>query len=97
MNEHKIKVLGGNILVKKNHQQKFGNLLIPENNHDNFFQGKIFGIGTGKKDPTGKIIEFNVKIGDEIIFPKSKGYEIRFEENNYVILSEDEIIGIILS
>jgi chaperonin GroES len=95
--KHKIKVLGSNILIKKNNQQKFGNLLIPENNQDSFYRGIVCGLGEGKKDSTGNNIEFTVNIDDEVIFPKSKGYEIKFDENNYVILKEEEIIGIILN
>ena len=90
----KLKVLNNNILIKKNTQNTFGNLLLPESSSDNFFKGIIVNLGTGKKEK-GEIVNFHVKIGDEVLFPKYKGHEIKLNNNTYVVLSEDEIIAII--
>ena len=94
--ENKLKVLGSNILIKKINQQKFGSLLLPENSNDNFIKGTVVGIGNGKKDSKGELIPFTVTVGDEVLFAKHKGSEIRVEEISYIVLPEEEIIGILL-
>jgi chaperonin GroES len=95
MNNIKLKVIGHNILIKKINQQKFGNLLLPESSSDNFLKGSVCGLGTGKKDSKGEVIAFIVNIGDEVLFPKYKGYDVRLEDTTYVVLPEDEVIAII--
>lgn len=97
MENIKLKVLGNNILIKKINQQKFGSLLLPENSNDNFIKGTVIGLGSGKKDSKGELIDFTVKIGDEVLFPKHKGNEIRIDEIPYLVLAEDEIIAILLN
>ena len=96
MENIKLKVLGSNVLIKKINQQKFGSLLLPENSNDNFIKGIVVGVGSGKKDSKGELIEFSVKIGDEVLFSKHKGNEIRIDENSYLVLPEEEIIGVLL-
>lgn len=96
MENIKLKVLGSNILIKKISQQKFGSLFLPENSNDSFIKGIVIGVGTGKRDQNGNSIPFNVEIGDEVLFPKHKGNEIRVEENTYLVLQEEDIIAILL-
>lgn len=91
-----IKVIDDKILVKKISQQKFGNLLLPDNGADSFLRGIVCGLGTGKKDAKGEAMPFSTKIGDEVFFPKYKGYELRIEDASYVVLPEDEIIAIVI-
>ena len=95
INKINLKVIGGNILIKKIHQQKFGNLLLPESSAENFLKGTICGLGTGKKNPKGELVEFSVAIGDEVMFPKYKGVEIPLEDAVYVVLNEDDLIAVI--
>jgi co-chaperonin GroES (HSP10) len=96
MENIKLKVLGSNILIKKINQQKFGSLLLPENSSDNFIKGIVVGLGNGKKDAKGEIIDFFVKIGDEILFSKHKGNEIIVDETSYLVLPQEEVIGILI-
>lgn len=94
-NKINLKVIGGNVLIRKIHQQKFGNLLLPENSAENFLKGTICGLGTGKKNAKGEIVNFSVEIGDEVMFPKYKGVEVPLEEAVYVVLNEDDLIAVI--
>ena len=96
MENIQLKVLGNNVLIKKINQQKFGSLLLPENSNDSFIKGIVTGLGNGKKDPKGELVPFSVKIGDEVLFSKHKGNEIKFDEISYLVLPEDEIMAIIL-
>lgn len=91
-----LKVIKNKILVKKLSQQKFGSLLLIDSASDSYCKGLVCGLGEGIKDDKGNITLFSVKIGDEILFPKYKGYEVRLNDENYVILTEEEIIAIIL-
>ena len=95
MENIKLKVLGNNILIKKINQQKFGSLLLPENSSNNVVKGLVVGLGNGKKDAKGELIEFSVKIGDEILFSKHRGNEVIVDEISYLVLPEEEVIGIL--
>ncbi len=92
-NENNLKVIGDKILVKKISQNKFGNLLLIDNT-DNYLKGIICGLGQGRRDSQGQFLPFQIKTGDKILFAKYKGYEIRIEEENYVVITEDDIIAI---
>jgi co-chaperonin GroES (HSP10) len=54
-----------------------------------------FAVGTGKLDDNGKKIEFNVKVGDKVLISKYGGTEIKIDGENYLIMREDNILGII--
>ena len=51
--------------------------------------------GNGKKTEDGKIIPLDVKAGDRILFGKYSGTEIKVDDNEYLILREDEVLGVI--
>lgn len=80
-----LKVIGKKILIKKLSQQKFGNLLLIDSASDSYHKGVVCDLGDGT---------FSVKVGDEVLFPKYKGNEIRLNDENYVVLTEEEIIAI---
>ena len=52
-------------------------------------------MGTGKLDDNGKKIEFTVKVGDKVLISKYGGTEIKIDGENYLIMREDDILGII--
>lgn len=88
----KLKVIGKNVLIKKANQQKFGNLLLLETSSDNFLKGVVCGIGAGKEKDAATM---EIAIGNEVLFPKHKGHEMRVDDSVYVILPYDEIIAIV--
>lgn len=92
-NEKNLKVIGEKILVKKLGQQKFGNLVLIDTT-DSHLKGMIVELGPGKRDAQGNLIPFSVKVGETILFSKYKGSEIRFNDENYVVIVEDDIIVI---
>ena len=57
--------------------------------------GTVAAVGTGKLDDNGKKVEFTVKVGDKVLIPKYGGTEIKIEGENYLILREDDVLGII--
>jgi co-chaperonin GroES (HSP10) len=58
-------------------------------------EGTVAAVGTGKLDDNGKKIEFIVKVGDKVLISKYGGTEIKIDGENYLIMREDDILGII--
>jgi chaperonin GroES len=55
----------------------------------------VIALGTGKKDENGKIQPFEVKVGDRVLISKYGGTEVRFDEDKYTLVREDDILGVI--
>ena len=58
-------------------------------------EGQVVALGTGKRDEDGKLIEFTVKKGDKVLISKYGGTEVKIEGESYLIMREDDILGII--
>ena len=58
-------------------------------------EGKVIALGTGKIDDNGKKVDFTVKKGDKVLISKYGGTEIKIDDENYLIMREDDILGII--
>ena len=58
-------------------------------------EGEVVALGTGKRDDDGKIIDFTVKKGDKVLISKYGGTEIKIDDQQYLIMREDDILGII--
>lgn len=68
-------------------------LIIPDAAKEKAQTGKVIAVGAGKKDATGKAITMDVKVGDTIYFGKYAGTEL--DNKRYLIIREDEILGIV--
>ena len=93
----KIQPLADRVLVEpvKEGEQNKGGIIIPDTAREKPQQGKVVAVGTGKVDDNGKTIPFNVKKGDKILMPKYGGTEIKLDGKEYLILREDDILGVI--
>ena len=94
----KVKPLGDRVLVepkKDNDEVTKGGIIIPDTAKEKPQEGKVIAIGTGKRDDDGKIIPFNVKVGDTVLMPKYGGTEIKINDKEYQIMREEDILGII--
>lgn len=92
----KIKPLHDNILVERIEQEmKKGGIIIPDTAKEKPQQGKVIATGDGRRDDKGNRIPLEVKKGDIILFGKYSGNEIKVEENEYLIMREDDVLGII--
>src|SRR6476660_9949813 len=58
-------------------------------------EGKVVALGTGKIDDNGKKVDFTVKSGDKVLISKYGGTEIKIDGDTYLIMREDDILGII--
>jgi chaperonin GroES len=92
-----VKPLGDRVVVQPIEQEevKKGGIIIPDTAKEKPQEGKVVAIGTGKRDDNGKLIPFEVKKGDRVLISKYGGTEIKVDGKDYLIMREDDILGII--
>jgi chaperonin GroES len=92
-----VKPLSDRVLVKplEEKETKKGGIIIPDSAKEKPQEGEVVALGTGKHDEQGKKIEFTVKKGDRVLISKYGGTELKFEGENYLIMREDDILGIL--
>ncbi|RKX69176.1 co-chaperone GroES [candidate division WOR-3 bacterium] len=92
----KIRPLHDRILVERiEEEEKKGGIIIPDTAKEKPQQGKVIAVGEGRIDEAGKRIPMDVKRGDIILFGKYAGTEVRIKDKEYLILREDDVLGII--
>jgi chaperonin GroES len=92
-----VKPLGDRVLVQplEEKEVKKGGIIIPDTAREKPQEGTVAAVGTGKVDDNGKKIEFTVKVGDKVLISKDGGTETKIDGDNYLIMREDDILGII--
>ena len=93
-----IRPLYDRIVVKRVDEQDektAGGLIIPDTAKEKPQQGEVVAVGQGKRTEDGKIIALDVKAGDRILFGKYSGSEIKIDGNEYLIMREDEVLGVL--
>ena len=93
----KIKPLGDRILVEAVEEQevKKGGIIIPDSAKEKPTEAYVRVLGTGKKDDDGKVIPFDVKVGDRILISKYGGTEVKLDDKEYKLLSSDDVLAIL--
>jgi chaperonin GroES len=93
----KIRPLHDRILVKRLEEQevKKGGIIIPDTAKEKPQEAKVIAVGNGKVTDEGKKIPLDVKAGDRILFGKYSGSEVKVEDEEYLILREEDVLGII--
>ena len=76
-------------------EQKVGGIIIPDSAKEKPQQGKVIAAGNGKSNDDGKRVALEVKAGDTILFGKYSGQEIKLDGEEYIIMREDEVLGVI--
>jgi chaperonin GroES len=92
-----VKPLGDRVLVKPLDEKevKKGGIIIPDTAKEKPQEGEVVALGTGKRDDDGKLVEFTVKKGDKVLISKYGGTEIKVDGDTFLIMREDDILGII--
>ena len=92
-----VRPLGDRVLVQplEEKETKKGGIIIPDTAKEKPQEGKVVALGTGKLDDNGKKVEFTVKSGDKVLISKYSGTEIKVDGESYLIMREDDILGII--
>lgn len=93
----KFRPLYDRILVKRTEQEEktAGGIYIPETAKEKPIQGKVIATGKGKLQEDGSVRALEVKSGDTILFGKYSGSDIKIDGDEYLIMREDDVLGII--
>ncbi len=88
--------LGDRVLVHPIEEQevKKGGIIIPDTAKEKPTEGEVVALGTGKTDDEGKKVAFTVKKGDRVLISKYGGTEVKIDGESYLIMREDDILGI---
>ena len=92
-----IRPLADRVIVKRieEGEQKVGAIIVPDSAKEKPQQGEVVAVGKGKADKDGKVTPLDVKAGDKILFGKYSGQEIKLEGEEYLIMREEEILGVL--
>ena len=93
----KLRPLQDRILVQrvKEEEKTKGGIIIPDTAKEKPIEGRVIAAGKGKLSEKGKRIALEVKKGDRILFGKYSGNEIKIEGEEYLIMREDDVLGVI--
>jgi len=93
----KLRPLQDRILVKRVEEETTtkGGIIIPDTAKEKPAEGKVTAVGNGKVGDDGKRIALEVKKGDRILFGKYSGTEVKISGEEYLIMREDDVLGII--
>ena len=93
----KLRPLHDRVLVKRLEEQdeKHGSIIIPDSAKEKPQEAKVIAVGTGKVTDDGKKLPLAVKEGDRVLFGKYSGSEVKIDGNEYLILREEDILGIL--
>ena len=76
-------------------QKTHGGLHIPDSAQEKPQEGEVTAVGKGKRLDDGKLMALDVKVGDRILLGKYSGSEIKLDGQEYLIVREDEVLGIV--
>jgi len=93
----KIRPLSDRVLVKRLENEEnvsAGGIIIPETAKEKPQEGEIVAVGPGKMQDDGKVLPMNVKAGDRVLFGKYAGTEVKIDGDDFMIMREDDILGV---
>jgi len=93
----KIRPLQDRVLVERIEEEEKtkGGIIIPDTAREKPQQGKVVAVGPGKTDEKGNRVAIGVKVGDRVLFGKYAGSEVEIEGKQYLIMREEDILGVI--
>ncbi len=93
----KLRPLHDRIVVKRVAEETTtkGGIIIPDTAKEKPAEGKVIAVGNGKVADDGKRIALEIKEGDRILFGKYSGTEVKIEGEEYLIMREDDVLGVI--
>ena len=96
MQKQKIRPLGNRVLVQRSKAQTSkGGILLPDTAQEKPKEGIVIAVGPGKADDEGKLQPLSLKEGDRVLFSSYAGTEVKEEDMEYLIMSEDDILGVL--
>lgn len=92
-----IRPLYDRIVVKRIEETETvqGGIIIPDTAKEKPQEGEVVAVGKGKRLDDGKLVKLDVEVGDRILFGKYSGSDIKLDGEEYLIMREDEVLGVI--
>ena len=92
-----IRPLQDRIIVKRldEEEKTSGGIIIPDTAKEKPQEGKVFAVGKGKVGEDGKLQKLDLKKGDKVLFGKYAGSEVTMDGTEYLIMREDDVLGVI--
>jgi chaperonin GroES len=94
----KLRPLGDRVVVEPVEREETfagGALVMPETAKEKPQQGRILAVGPGRLDDSGKRVAMEVSVGDQVLYAKYSGTEIKIENNKVLILKETDILAVV--
>ncbi len=93
----KIRPLNDRILVKRLEEEgkTAGGIIIPDSAKEKPAEGEIVAVGPGKLGDNGERTAVDLKVGDKVLFSKYGGTDVKFDGEDYLIMREDDILGVL--
>lgn len=93
----KIRPLGDRVVIQPLEalEKSKGGIVLPDTAKEKPQEGKIVAVGKGKVTEEGKVLPMEVKVGDKILYGKYSGTEVTVDNEEYVVLHESDILGIV--
>ncbi len=93
----KIRPLNDRILVQRLAEEETtkGGIIIPDSAKEKPAEGKVVAVGNGKLNDRGERVALEIKAGDQVLFSKYGGTDVKVEGEDYLIMREDDILGVI--
>ena len=93
----KLRPMQDRIIVKRVEEETktAGGIFIPETAKEKPQQGEVMAVGKGKVTEEGKVLPLDVKVGDRVLFGKYAGTEVKLEGEEFLIMREDDILGVV--
>jgi chaperonin GroES len=96
--DFRIRPLSDRVVVKPTEREEKtkGGIFLPDTaTKERPQEGNVLAVGEGRRDDDGKLVPMSVKVGDRVLFAKYGGTEFKIDEEDYLILAEKDILGII--
>lgn len=92
-----IRPLQDRVIIKRieEGEQVRGGIIIPDSAREKPQEGEVIAVGAGKKLDSGERVALDVKEGDRVLFGKYAGTEVKLDDDEYLIMREDDILGVI--
>jgi len=93
----KLRPLGDRVLVKRidSEEKTKGGIIIPDSAKEKPLEGEIVAVGSGRTFDNGQMKPMSVKVSDRVLFAKYAETEVKLEGQSYLLLREDDILGIL--
>lgn len=93
----KIRPLQDRVIVKRMEEERTssGGIVIPDTAAEKPIKGEVIAVGPGKTQDNGEKLPVDLKVGDKVLFGKYSGTEVKIDDEEYLVMREDDILGVI--